>query len=534
MPPPQQNADAVVVGSGPNGLVAANALVDAGWDVVVVEAEDTVGGAVRSDELFPGYTSDLFSAFYPLAAASPVLQDLGLADHGLVWCRSKSPLGHVLSPETAAVLWSDVEETASGLDRFAAGDGRAWTELFATYQRVRPAVLDALFTVFPPVRAVLSLVRRTRLPGLIDLARLAITPAHRLAVETFAGDGGRVLLSGNAMHSDLGPHGDGGGFMGWLLAMLAQDVGFPVPEGGAGRLAESMRRRADVGGAQFRCGTAVARVIVDHGRASGVQLADGTRIGARRAVVADVSAPALYEELLADTDVPARMAQHLRRFAWDHSTVKLNWALDRPIPWTSAALGSAGTVHLSGFSTTLLRSGLQLQAGDLPEHPFVILGQMARADPTRAPDGCESAWAYTHLPQSMAYDDRAIDTVIRRTKAAIEEAAPGFGAAVVGESIQRPADLHAMDRNLVGGAINGGTSALYQQLFFRPTPGLGRPETPVTDLYLASASAHPGGGVHGACGWNAARAALAAHGRLGALHRALVHTAWERLLRNDS
>ncbi|WP_460599728.1 phytoene desaturase family protein [Flexivirga lutea] len=528
-----ENADAVVIGAGPNGLVAANALVDAGWDVVVVEAEDEVGGAVRSAELFPGYTSDLFSAFYPLAAASPVVQDLGLEGHGLVWRRSASPVAHVVSPERAAVLWSDVDRTAAALDDFAPGDGSAWLEMFATYQRVRPAVLDALFTVFPPVRAILSFLRRTRVAGLADLARLAITPAHRLGEENFAGEGGRVLLSGNAMHSDLGPNGDGGGFMGWLLVMLAQDVGFPVPEGGAGRLAGALRSRAESGGAQFRCGTAVDRIHVQHGSATGVHLADGTRITARRAVLADVAAPALYTQLLAGTDVPERMAPDLRRFAWDHSTVKLNWALDRPIPWRTPVLGNAGTVHLSGSAGTLLRSGLQLQAGDLPEQPFVVLGQMARADPTRAPEGCESAWAYTHLPQSMAHDEQAIATVIRRAKAALEDAAPGFGDAVVGEVVQRPADLEAMDRNLVGGAINGGTSALYQQLFFRPTPGLGRPETPVANLYLASAGAHPGGGVHGACGWNAARAALSAHGRLGAVHRALTQTAWNRLLRNN-
>lgn len=526
-------ADAVVIGAGPNGLVAANALVDAGWDVVVLEAEDEVGGAVRSAELFPGYTSDLFSAFYPLAAASPVVRDLDLHRHGLVWRRSASPMAHVVSPESSAILWSDVDETAAGLEKFAAGDGRAWSEMFATYLRVRPAVLDALFTVFPPVRAVLSFARRSRLSGAAELARLAITPAYRLGVENFAGEGGRVLLTGNAMHSDLGPHGAGGGFMGWLLTMLAQDVGFPVPEGGAGRLADSLRRRAESNGAQVRCRALVDRVEVANGRATGVRLTDGSRISVRRAVLADVSAPALYTELLESGDVPTRLTEDLRRFVWDHSTVKLNWALDRPIPWRDAALGNAGTVHLSGSSEALLRAGLQLQAGDLPEHPFVVLGQMARVDSGRAPHGGESAWAYTHVPQSMAHDERAIDTIVQRATAAIEQAAPGFGAAVVGERIQRPADLEAMDRNLVGGAINGGSSALFQQLIFRPTPGLGRPETPISGLYLAGASAHPGGGVHGACGWNAARAALAANGRLGAVHRALTRTAWQRLLKDS-
>src|SRR5579875_3070171 len=313
-------ADAVVIGAGPNGLVAANALVDAGWDVVVVEAEDRVGGAVRSAQVFPGYITDLFSAFYPLAAASPVIQDLDLQDHGLVWRRSSSPVAHVLAPDSAAILWSDIAETARGLDEFAPGDGDAWCAMFATYSNVRAAVLDALFTVFPPVRAIMSFVRRSRIAGAAELARLAITPAHRLGEENFRGDGGRVLITGNAMHSDLGPNGAGGGFMGWLLAMLAQDVGFPVPEGGAGRLAESLRSRAEAGGAQFRCGTVVEGGVVEHGRATGVRLAVGTRLSARRAVLADVSAPALYADLVDPSHLPARMTQELRRFAWDHST----------------------------------------------------------------------------------------------------------------------------------------------------------------------------------------------------------------------
>ncbi|NNG41050.1 NAD(P)/FAD-dependent oxidoreductase [Flexivirga sp. ID2601S] len=522
--------DAVVIGAGPNGLVAAIALADAGWDVVVVEAEREVGGAVRSTELFPGYVTDLFSAFYPLAAGSPVIRQLELDKHGLVWCQPKSPVAHVVSPGSSAYLWRDLDATAEGLETSAAGDGDVWRQLYTAYRRVRTPLLDALFTPFPPVRAGLAFARRSSLGLATDLARIAVTPAYRLGIEWFQGDAGRALLSGNAMHSDLGASRAGGGFMGWLLSMLAQDVGFPVPRGGSGRLASALRSRAEAAGARILCGAAASRIGVVTGRATSVQLLDGTAFTARRAVLADVSAPALYETLLGPRVTPPRILGDLRNFAWDHSTIKLNWALDRPIPWLDPRLADTGTVHLSGSSAAVMRGGLRLEGGELPGQPFVVLGQMARVDPTRAPSGCESAWAYTHVPQAFARDEHAVDLVAQRVRDTVEAAAPGFARTVVAEHVQRPADLEAADRNLVGGAINGGTSALHQQLIFRPTLGLGRPETPIPGLYLASASAHPGGGVHGACGWNAARAALSAHGSFGAIQRLLTETVWERLL----
>ena len=529
---PGTTCDAVVVGAGPNGLVAANALADAGWDVVLVEAQDEVGGAVRSAEsVEPGFVTDLFSAFYPLAAASPVVRDLHLEDHGLSWRHAPDVLAHALPDGRGAVLRRSPADTAAGLDAAHPGDGDAWLRLVAGWDRIRDPLLDALFTPFPPVRSAMRLLRRSGVAGTLDLTRLALLSVRRFGQEEFGSEEARVLLSGNAMHSDVSPDSAGSALFGWLLVMLGQDVGFPVPEGGAGMLATALRRRAESLGVQVRCGTAVTEVVVSGGRAHGVRLADGTQVRARHAVLADVPAPVLYCDLVRAEQLPARLVHDVSRFDWDDATLKVNWALREPIPWTAPEARGAGTVHLGVDNDGLVDVAADLSVGRMPRTPFLLLGQMTIADPTRSPAGTESVWAYTHLPRHLAGDDDGVHRQAERMQEAVEAVAPGFGATVIGRQVQRPLDLEAADASLSKGALNAGTAALHQQLVLRPSRGLGRPETPVAGLYLASASAHPGGGVHGACGWNAAVSALRQRGPLGPVRRALVRTAWSRVLR---
>lgn len=521
--------DAVVIGSGPNGLVAANALADAGWEVLVVEAQGRIGGAVASAEVTaPGFVTDLFSAFYPLAAASPVIRDLELASHGLRWVHAPKVLAHPLPDGSCAVLSTDLDRTAANLDDFAAGDGAAWMAMVDGWNRVRDPLLDALFTPFPPVRPIARLVRRVGPAEMLELARLAALPVRRLAQETFAGAGGRLLLSGNALHSDIPPIAAGSGLFGWLMSMLGQDVGFPVPQGGAGQLAGALESRLVAAGGATRTNGPVTAVRVTNGRTTGVDCADGTRITARRAVLADVSALSLYRDLVDARHLPPGLPRALDRFQWDHATLKVNWALRAPIPWHGAGPRGAGTVHLGADTDGMVDFAADLAVGRMPERPFLLLGQMSTADPTRSPAGTESAWAYTHLPRDAT--PQALHRQVERVTGTVERFAPGFRDLILNRTVQMPADLQAADANLDGGATNGGTAAIHQQLVLRPVPGLGRPETPITGLYLASAAAHPGGGVHGACGWNAARAALATDGRWGGLRRRLSRTAWARLL----
>ena len=522
------HVDAVIVGGGPNGLVAANALVDAGWSVVLVEANEVLGGAVRTAEVTaPGFRNDLFSAFYPLAAASPVIRNLDLHEHGLAWTQAPTVLTHVFPDDRSASLERAPEATAAGLDAAAPGDGDAWLELVQQWQRVRDPLLDSLFTPFPPVRSATRLLRRLGTTGVLDFARLGVLPVRRLGDELFTGDAAPALLTGNAMHSDIGPDAAGSGLFGWLLCMLGQDVGFPVPVGGAQCLADALAARLAAKGGTVRAGCRVETVEVHAGRATGVRLTTGERLTVRRAVLADVDAPTLFADLVGLDNLPPRYARSLQRFHWDNPTLKLNWALAAPTPWTAAAAAKAGTVHLGVDVDGFVDHAADLSIGRQPGHPFILYGQMTTADATRSPAGTESAWAYTHLPRKVAADPAAVEELIERVRSTIEDRAPGFGDLVLAEHVQRPEDLQRVDSNLVSGALNAGTSSIHQQLIFRPTTGLGRPETPVAGLYLAGASAHPGGGVHGACGWNAARAAL---GGSGAVRKRLLKTAWGRLL----
>ena len=528
-----ETVDAVVIGGGPNGLVAANALADAGWSVVVLEANEEIGGAVRSTEAVArGFVTDLFSAFYPLAAASPVIRDLDLGEHGLVWSHAENVVAHVLPEGPAPVIHRRPADTAAGLDESAPGDGDRWLAMVEQWHQVRDPLLDALFTPFPPVRSTVAVLRRLGTADALDLARLAVLPVRRLADERFTGLGSALLLTGNAMHSDVSPDAAGSGFYGWLLAMLAQDVGFPVPRGGAGMLATALASRFRHAGGVIRTRTAADHVQVAAGRAIGVRTDAGELIRARHAVLADVSAPALYSSLLDPSDVPARLLTDLGRFQWDNATLKLNWALAHPIPWRDRNAHGTGTVHLGVDLDGFVDFAADLSIGRLPRHPFVLCGQMTTADPTRSPAGTESAWAYTHLPRHRPFTASELDRHVTLVEQTIETLAPGFLGSHRGRLIQAPDAINAADANLDHGAINGGTSQLHQQLIFRPTPGLGRAETPIDHLYLASAAAHPGGGVHGACGWNAARTALAHRGPTGAVRRRLARTAWARLLAN--
>nr|WSX53427.1 NAD(P)/FAD-dependent oxidoreductase [Streptomyces sp. NBC_00974] len=524
--------DAVVIGAGPNGLVAANLLADAGWSVEVLEAQEEPGGAVKSDRgVHPDYVSDLFSAFYPLAAASPVLARLDLAAEGLRWSHAPAVLAHPLLDGRCAVLERRLQDTCAGLARFAAPDGDSWQSLYRTWCRVGPDLVQALFTPFPPVRSGLRLAAKLRASGGLRLARKLALPVRRLGEEEFAGEGGRLLLAGNALHADMAPETAGSGGFGWLMSMLGQSHGFPVPVGGAGALTDALVSRLRRRGGVLRCGERVASVVVRGGTAVGVRTAGGETVAARRAVLADTSAPALYRDLVGEEHLPSSLLRDLERFQWDFATFKVDWALTGPVPWTAPGAAGAGTVHLADGVDALTRFASQIAMGRVPDEPFALFGQMTTADPSRSPVGTESAWAYTHLPQRVTadagpdgitgtWDAREQEAMADRVEAQVERFAPGFRALIGARRILAPTTLQSMDENLHNGAINNGTTSLHQQLVFRPTPGTGRPETPVKNLYLASAAAHPGGGVHGAPGANAARAALRPHGPHRVLHRA--------------
>lgn len=511
--------DAVVIGAGPNGLVAANLLADAGWSVLVLEEQDQPGGGVRSwHPMGDARVVDFCSAFYPFAVASPAIARLDLQSYGLQWSHAPAVLAHPMQDGRCAVVSRDVDATAASLEGFGEGDGDAWRRLVALFDELGDALVEAIFTPFPPVGAAARLARRLGVAGGLRFARMALTPVRRFAEEEFRGDGGRLILAGSALHADLAPETTASTAFGWLLSQLGQRHGFPVPVGGASAITDALVRRLTSRGGEIRCGSRVREVVVRSGRAVGVRTADGEDVPVARAVLADVVAPHLFGGLVAWEHLPPRMRDDLRRFQWDFSTVKVDWAIRGEIPWTAAAAGGAGTVHLGGHLNNLTQFAADIAQRSVPRDPFLLLGQMTTSDASRSPAGEQVVWGYTHVPRRIdsdphgsitgAWDDGDGDRMADRLEQRVEQFAPGFRDRILDRVVTTPPAFERHNSSLVGGAINGGTMQPHQQLVFRPVPGLGRPQTPVEGLYLASSSAHPGGGVHGACGANAARAAL--------------------------
>ena len=517
----RESFDAVVVGAGPNGLVAANHLVDAGWSVLVLESQPQVGGAVRSSrDVHPDFVHDTFSAFYPLAAASATIRSFHLEEHGLRWHHAPAVLGHPMPDGQWAMLHRDREVTAASMEAQHRGDGDHWLRLCEEWDRIGDHLVGALLSPFPPVRSGLGALARLPGAGGLQLVKDLLTPAIELGRNRFGGTGPRLLLAGNAGHADIPLDAPGSGLMGVLMSMLGQTVGFPVPEGGSGELTQALARRFESLGGVIRCGSEVTGIGLVDGRATSVRTAAGDTATAERAVVANTSAPALYERLLDEADVPARTRRAMSTFVLDPSTVKVDWALDSTIPWVDPPDVAPGTFHVADSVEEMTRALNEVSAGSIPAAPFMLAGQMSTTDPTRSPAGTESMWAYTHVPQRTVddaggegirgvWDHDDCERFADRMQARIEALAPGFGSRIISRRVLGPHELEARDANLIGGAINAGSAQLHQQLIFRPVPGTGRAETPIKGLYLGSASAHPGGGVHGAAGMNAARAANA-------------------------
>ena len=459
------------------------------------------------------------------------MTSLALEEHGLRWTHAPQVLAHLRPDAPAAVLHRDPTSTAAELDRAHPGDGAAWIELSEQWSRLGSPMLDALLSPFPPVKGAARLVRRAG-PQLWDLARMAVLPVRSLATERFGGADPALLLAGNALHADVTPDAAPSGLLGWMLVGLAQTVGWPVPVGGAGALTDALVRRLESVGGEFRTDTPVRSVLVEHGRATGVATDRGD-LRARHAVIAACDAQLLYGSLLRPEELPSAFTARLRQFQRAGGTVKLDYALSSPVPWRDDRAKGAGTVHLADSLAELTTTSAQLSNGELPEDPFLLIGQMTTADATRSPEGTESLWTYTHVPQHVTGDAAgrirhegrlrgdALAQFVERMEARIEAHAPGFRNTVLARRVIGPDDMERADASLVGGDIAGGTAQLHQQLVFRPVSGLARAETPIPRLYLGSASAHPGGSVHGACGANAARAALARR-RIGRGGSALV------------
>jgi phytoene dehydrogenase-like protein len=463
--------DAVVVGGGPNGLAAGIVLARAGWSVLLVEANDDVGGGLRSAELtVPGFIHDICSAVHPLGIGSPLFRALPLADHGLAWIQPAAPLAHALD-EGAVLLERSLEATADGLG----ADGAAWRslvhDLASRWQDRAPDLLAPLRWPAGPF-------------ALVRFGLTALRAADGVATSRFAGERARALFAGLAAHSMLPLDRPVTAAVGLVLGAAAHAVGWPFPRGGAGAFARALASCLQAYGGRIETARPVASL---------------DELPAARAVLLDVSPRALLR--IAGSRLPAGYRRALERYRYNPGAFKVDWALSEPIPWRDAGCARAGTVHLGGTLEEVAASERAPSRGGTVDRPFVLLAQPSRFDDTRAPPGRHTAWAYCHVPHGSDVD------MTERIERQVERFAPGFRDCILARSVRPPSALERGNANLVGGDINGGALDL-GQIFFRPTVALNPYRTPLRGVYLCSACTPPGGGVHGMCGYHAARTAL--------------------------
>jgi phytoene dehydrogenase-like protein len=470
--------DAVVVGAGPNGLAAAITLAQAGWSVRVYEARATVGGGMRSAELTrPGFVHDICSAIHPLGMGSPFFSQLPLADYGLTWIQPDLPLAHPLDDGTAVALHRSVSETAASLGR----DGTAYRRLLAALAEHWPQLAGDILG---------PLLRFPRHPLWMARFGLAALPsASGLAQLIFRTPQARALLAGNAAHSMLPLEAPLSASFGLVLLLLGHAVGWPLPRGGSQKIADALAAHLQTLGGE---------IVTDHP----VEQLDA--LPPARAVLLDVSPRQLLQ--IAGERLPAGYRRALEKYRYGMGVFKVDYALAGPIPWQAPECRRAGTVHVGGSLAEIAASESAAAQGRTPERPFVLVTQPSLFDDSRAPQGQHTAWAYCHVPHGSTEDQTA------RIEQQIERFAPGFRDLILARHVMNSADLHRYNANYIGGDINGGVQD-FSQLFFRPVPRRVPYATPVRGLYLCSASTPPGGGVHGMCGYHAARAVLRAQGR---------------------
>jgi len=464
--------DAVVVGSGPNGLAAAITLAKAGRHVHVVEAEDTPGGGTRSAELtLPGFVHDVCSTIHPLLLASPFFRSLPLADLGVELVHPEVPYAHPLDGGRAALLHRDVDATAAALGDDGPAYARLMRPLVGDWQGI---VADTLKPLRPP-RHPLAMAR---------FGLLAVRSAASLAYARLGGDEARALLAGAAAHSMLPLDSSPTAGVGLMLGMLAHAVGWPAVKGGSQVLADALAKDVEQLGGTISLGT---------------RIGDFAEIPRARTVLFDVTPRQLVA--IAGDRLPHRYRKSLARYRYGPGVFKVDWALDGPIPWAASEVARAGTVHVGGTMEEIAASERDANDGRHSERPYVLLVQQTTFDPSRAPRGKHTAWAYCHVPSGSTRD------MTGAIESQVERFAPGFRDRILATAARDSRDVETHNANYVGGDINGGVQDLRQQ-FARPVARWTPYRTPRRGIYLCSSSTPPGGGVHGMCGYWAAKAAL--------------------------
>ncbi len=461
------------------------------------------GGALGSEELtLPGFVHDVGAAFFPFAKTSPAFRELDLSQAGVEWRNMKFESCHPALDGSHACIARDGKLAAAHFG--SPRDGQAWRKLAEFHARIEPDLLPALLGPFPSVRPTLKV-------GLRNLAKIAWSFARSsgsFARALFESEAARRVIPSLGLHVDVGPEDWFGAGVGYMLGMTASSGGYSVPVGGAQSMTNALVTLLEGCGGRLRLGARVERIVVRERRAVAVLLDTGEELRAVRGVIADTAAPTLYLKLLERGDVPSSLRWKMSRFSRGFGTFKVDYALSEPVPWSNAEARQSAVVHVSESLRDLGRYTKEVRDGKLPEAPYLVVGQQSLADSRRAPLGQHTLYCYSHVPSHVdggwdAQRERFGDRVSDR----IEGLAPGFKATVLERKLSAPPDLEAGNANLLGGDLGGGSNAWTNQLLFRPAFPYYRYRTPVKGLYLCSSYTHPGGGVHGMCGYNAALAA---------------------------
>ncbi len=465
--------DAVIVGSGPNGLAAAIHLAQNGLKVLVLEAADQVGGGLRSAALtLPGFIHDPCATVHALAVNSPFLSTLPLTDYGLRWVYAPFSVAHLLTDDRALTVTRSVEETAAGLGR----DSAAYRRWFNPLVRSAPHLLADFLGPLPlPPRHPLAAAR---------FAPLALLPAAWVARLIFHTAAARALFAGMAAHAILPLEFAGTAAFGLVLHLLAHTSGFPLAQGGSAQLAQALVEHLRRLGGEIRTGSTVH---------------DWDELPPARLTLLDLTPREVLR--IAGNRLPASYRRSLGRFRYGPGIFKVDWALDAPIPWKAENARNALTIHIGGTLEEIARAERAVWQGQNPVKPFLILVQPSLFDPHRAPPGKHTAWAYAHVPHNSPED------YLSAIEEQIESYAPGFRDRILARHTFSAPQMQAYNPNYVGGDINSGAQTL-RQLFTRPVFSLNPYRTPLEGVFLCSASTPPGGGVHGMAGYHAARAAL--------------------------